>query len=306
MKINYKKFIALSFLVLAGLATFAQKHRPVEVKVDFGEEVRGFDLSDVKVEGGIINGDFENRGNGKYAFYVDVPPIEGSIDITVVKAAAADQAGNKSVGNQYTKKYDRLLPVPLIKSDKEKFSAKDGVLLNIEFGEEVKNFTAEDIALSSGKVTELSDLGGGIFTAKIEGMKKEDLNVSIAEAVCTDNADNENVASEATIKHQRIIIFADKNKKPIKRDVKGVVDVTLYPNPTDGIFAIKYNADSEIGEVSIKILDINGRSLFSEKFIAESVKFSRNYDLSTYSNGLYIVQIITSKGVKTKRIVVEK
>ncbi|MBL7837915.1 MAG: T9SS type A sorting domain-containing protein, partial [Bacteroidetes bacterium] len=55
--------------------------------------------------------------------------------------------------------------------------------------------------------------------------------------------------------------------------------------------------------VSIKVMDVNGRTLI-EKPIHGLDEVS--LDLSEMSNGIYIIQIVTSKAVLTKEIIIQR
>ncbi|MDB4088526.1 YCF48-related protein [Flavobacteriales bacterium] len=69
--------------------------------------------------------------------------------------------------------------------------------------------------------------------------------------------------------------------------------LSIYPNPTSGIFSIEVE-NSELNYV--RLIDINGREL-----IKSTTKSS--FDISAYSSGVYFLEIGTNKGKAVKRIV---
>lgn len=69
-------------------------------------------------------------------------------------------------------------------------------------------------------------------------------------------------------------------------EIKESQDFILYPNPTPGLFQIK--TDQEIN--SIEVLDIFGRRIYY------SEKNQTEINISTFTNGIYFVRLIDSKG----------
>ena len=73
-------------------------------------------------------------------------------------------------------------------------------------------------------------------------------------------------------------------------------EVIIYPNPTSGETTIVIPETS--GTVSVT--DLNGKELFTKKIARKSV-----IDLSSFSSGIYVVKIATSKGSVVRRMVKE-
>jgi len=88
--------------------------------------------------------------------------------------------------------------------------------------------------------------------------------------------------------------------------IEANLDVNVYPNPCDGRFNLEVKADNIIGTVSMRIIDINGRIVKVDEFDANDTVFLRNYDISMYSKGVYVIQLVTNAGVQTKRVVVQR
>lgn len=72
--------------------------------------------------------------------------------------------------------------------------------------------------------------------------------------------------------------------------------ITLYPNPTNGIFVITAS-DLSVEELSIEVFDMKGRLVLSERANTGSQEDRIRLDLSEESNGIYLVRI--SYGEKT-------
>ena len=80
--------------------------------------------------------------------------------------------------------------------------------------------------------------------------------------------------------------------------------LTIYPNPTRGIFNIGFVSE-EVDNFEITIVDAFGKIISNEDkqdFIGEYIKI---VDLSNSPRGIYMVQIKTQDSFVTKRIVLQ-
>src|ERR1039457_2874413 len=76
-------------------------------------------------------------------------------------------------------------------------------------------------------------------------------------------------------------------------------DILIYPNPTNGSFVLSFNNNSN-SESNIRIFNLAGQ-LVIEKQVSQSTGLNTiNFDISTYSQGMYILELLTtnSKGEK--------
>ena len=71
--------------------------------------------------------------------------------------------------------------------------------------------------------------------------------------------------------------------------------IVVYPNPTDD--KITVSSDEEIK--SVKIYEMDGR-LISEYYNAESI------DVSMISRGMYMIEVVTSKGHYFEKLLICK
>ena len=77
------------------------------------------------------------------------------------------------------------------------------------------------------------------------------------------------------------------------------VILTIYPNPSSGIFTVKFNSELN-GQ--IVCVDLNGKTL---KTIAIT-NSEQALDFSELANGNYMLKIMTELGVRQFRIVIQK
>jgi Secretion system C-terminal sorting domain len=79
--------------------------------------------------------------------------------------------------------------------------------------------------------------------------------------------------------------------------------LNFYPNPA----STKLNVDIDLDQptlANVTIADLNGRVIQIDE-IENAYKQSRNYDVSSLPDGIYLVRIATKAGTKTKKFVVQ-
>jgi hypothetical protein len=78
---------------------------------------------------------------------------------------------------------------------------------------------------------------------------------------------------------------------------------SVYPNPNNGVFEVKLNAGNRVNG-DINVVDMTGRIVYSQKLDVMGL-YNTNIDLTTFSKGLYTVQLRTAEGFASKRVSVE-
>ncbi len=77
-----------------------------------------------------------------------------------------------------------------------------------------------------------------------------------------------------------------------------VVQATVFPNPTTGIFTIESSENIS----AIEIMNLNGEKVYSEKMLNAKSEIL-NLDIP---NGIYFLEITTEQGIAMKKIIIEK
>lgn len=80
-------------------------------------------------------------------------------------------------------------------------------------------------------------------------------------------------------------------------------DFTIYPNPTSTIINIKNENQNNIKVTSIQLFNIVGQTVYQSNN-DENLPIT-TINVSTYPKGIYFVNIITEKGVVSKRVVIQ-
>ena len=75
--------------------------------------------------------------------------------------------------------------------------------------------------------------------------------------------------------------------------------LTIYPNPTSGIFNLKMG---KVENVQIKICDMLGNTIYQNNSTWSTIQI----DLSTQPNGIYLVQLKTEQGIINKKLIIQK
>ena len=73
-------------------------------------------------------------------------------------------------------------------------------------------------------------------------------------------------------------------------DLQADVGINIYPNPSGGIFNVKFNNVWK-GNIDIKVLDIFGRNQHQNILDNSSGNETHKINLSNNSNGLYILEL---------------
>ena len=74
-------------------------------------------------------------------------------------------------------------------------------------------------------------------------------------------------------------------------------EFTLYPNPSNGTFAVEYNSS----DYEIKIFDVTGSIIYNQK----SDSFKHEIRLNEISSGTYFVTIVDNGVIKTQRLIIQ-
>lgn len=93
-----------------------------------------------------------------------------------------------------------------------------------------------------------------------------------------------------------------RNKAPLRETQEAIQEdkITLYPNPSKGEFNLQFE-EEESG--IIQIYDINSKLVY-EKSIVETMNI--DLDLTDQANGVYFVRVSTSKGVQSKKLIIQQ
>jgi uncharacterized protein YaeQ len=79
-------------------------------------------------------------------------------------------------------------------------------------------------------------------------------------------------------------------------------EAIIYPNPSNGVFTI----DMKNQVQNIKVVNLLGQEIYNENIDEVATETSRKVDLSSFTNGTYIITITNDKGVSNYKVLLEK
>lgn len=93
-------------------------------------------------------------------------------------------------------------------------------------------------------------------------------------------------------------------KTAINETVENLISVKTYPNPSNGNFTFTYNSNEVIGDISVRIVSTTGQQIYVEQFNAASKSINKDFDISNAKYGIYMIEVITAKGVTNQQLII--
>jgi hypothetical protein len=78
--------------------------------------------------------------------------------------------------------------------------------------------------------------------------------------------------------------------------------VTIYPNPTNGIFDMEFKNEIK----NIKVSNMLGQVVYEEKVEQSAAGTRKNMDLSRFESGIYIINVSNNEGTSNYKVVLDK
>ena len=80
--------------------------------------------------------------------------------------------------------------------------------------------------------------------------------------------------------------------------------IKVYPNPNTGQFILEMNIP-ETQDIKLSIINMLGQQVYSEKLNKIQGSYQKQIDISTYSKGIYNLQLLGDKMLVNKKIIIE-
>lgn len=84
-----------------------------------------------------------------------------------------------------------------------------------------------------------------------------------------------------------------------------MAEAIIFPNPTKGIILLELKGYND-EQLSIELLDVNGKMVQAYEFNNISTDFNTQFDLGNLNEGVYLMKIVSSKSTTTNRVVLKK
>jgi len=80
----------------------------------------------------------------------------------------------------------------------------------------------------------------------------------------------------------------------------------ISPNPSSGMVQVNYEQASALNGVQVRVIDLQGRPVFTQSYSTQGNRFNQNIDLSNLSSGTYALQVQVQNQWVLKRFVLVK
>ena len=83
-----------------------------------------------------------------------------------------------------------------------------------------------------------------------------------------------------------------------------ITNFDVYPNPSKDIFNISFVSE-EVQNLEVKVLNMIGEVVYTEGLESFVGEYTKQINLSSYTKGVYFLEITTNTGVVNKKIVLQ-
>lgn len=97
---------------------------------------------------------------------------------------------------------------------------------------------------------------------------------------------------------------ASQSDSKVKAAEQQEKEVSIYPNPNNGVFTISF-ANLDASQVDLRIINVIGNEIYHEVLQRSDVLASKTIDLTRHAKGLYYVKIETDNYSSVRRVVVK-
>ena len=85
------------------------------------------------------------------------------------------------------------------------------------------------------------------------------------------------------------------------KDINESSGINIYPNPNPGIFNIDFNSQKFLGKIEVRIINYYGQVIYQDKIYENNIPGSVRINIGKKPGGIYILQLISNKGIINKR-----
>lgn len=218
-----------------------------EVKIQFSEPIVGLELNDFNVSNGAA---IELMGSeSTYSMSVN-PGAVGAIAVFLPSDRVSDAAGNPNmISNFLTVNFSPLdIQAPTVELTTSNLNVNDAFTIDIEFNEMVEDMTLDDFESVNATISDL--LGNGKeYSALVTPLADGEVKVKIPAASATDEAGNENEASNELIVNYAYIddvaptVFLSTDEMTVRTEFKVNIH---FSEPVFGLVKEDFNLTNGI------------------------------------------------------------
>ena len=81
-------------------------------------------------------------------------------------------------------------------------------------------------------------------------------------------------------------------------------NLDVYPNPSRDIFNVTFTSE-DVQDLDVRIINVIGEVVYTENLNEFVGEYTKQVDLSTYTKGVYFLEITTDNGVINKKLILQ-
>src|SRR4029078_11913337 len=145
----------------------------------------------------VTNGTVSNfQGSGTTYTFTVTPTADGKVTVSIAAGVAHDTGGNaNTAATPVTLASDRTPPTAAVTSSADATTSTNPIPFTVTFSEAVTGFTAGDVLVVNGSVTNFSGSGTTYNFSVVPSGNNVQVDVSVPAGVAEDAAANGNVVS---------------------------------------------------------------------------------------------------------------
>lgn len=161
----------------------------------FSEDVTGFALDDIIVEGGEVGTFLEKQPNREYTL-VATNTETCTQTVSIKENCVLDVAGNGNTVASISRTIDKTVPTLTITANADALTNASEITYTFEFSKPVEGFELNDIVITDGKVESFAEVTEKkVYTLKLSNSGSCTQTVSVRSGVCEDHVGNQNTSA---------------------------------------------------------------------------------------------------------------
>ena len=85
---------------------------------------------------------------------------------------------------------------------------------------------------------------------------------------------------------------------------ESITNLDVYPNPSRDIFNVTFTSE-DVQDLEVRVINIVGEVIYTENLQQYVGEYTKQIDLTTYTKGIYFLEIITNNGVTNKKLILQ-
>lgn len=104
-----------------------------------------------------------------------------------------------------------------------------------------------------------------------------------------------------------VVMLLDKNDPPPTsvRELDNEMHVEIFPNPSTGIFNLKFVSYGPERNLKVRITDITGKEIWDRQYLFSGEEWEMQMDLNNYARGVYMMQVIWGGEMINKKLIIK-